>query len=148
MALLLVLSWFAALPSQAGVFPPPEQARADIDAGIAQAKAQHKRLLIDFGADWCPDCRALLKALQRPENEALLNASYVLVRVNVGDTGITDNFDIAERYGIPLKKGVPALVVLDDQGRPVYAQTNGEFESLRDRDPQTVNDFLNRWKQP
>jgi thioredoxin 1 len=52
---------------------------------------------------------------------------------------------VAERYGIPLKKGVPALAVLDADGRTLYAQRNGEFESMRKMDPQSVNDFLRKW---
>ena len=33
-----------------------------------------------------------------------------VVHVNVGDKGIKENFDVAERYGNPLEKGVPALM--------------------------------------
>ena len=84
--------------------------------------------------------------LRKPENEALLRQHYVMVHVNVGEKGITDNFDVAERYGIPLKKGVPALAVLEPDGRVVYAQKNGEFESMRSMDPRSVNDFLVKWK--
>ena len=68
-----------------------------------------------------------------------------MVHVNIGDKGISDNFAIAERYGVPLKKGVPALAILGSDGRVVYAQKNGEFESMRSMDPKSVNDFLVRW---
>jgi hypothetical protein len=34
-------------------------AKADIDAALALAKADGKRVLLDFGADWCPDCHVL-----------------------------------------------------------------------------------------
>jgi len=83
--------------------------------------------------------------MKKPENAALLAKGFVVVHVNVGDKGISDNFAIAERYGVPLKKGVPALVVLEADGRVVYAQKNGEFESMRSMDPKSVNDFLTRW---
>jgi hypothetical protein len=45
-----------------------------------------------------------------------------VVHVNVGARGIDRNFDVAKRYGIPLGKGVPALAVLDGDGRVVYSQ--------------------------
>ncbi len=144
MTLAAVLALLVPMVSRAGAFPVPARAQADIDTAIAQA--QHKRVLVAFGADWCPDCRVLATLLARPENEMLLKADYVLVRVNVGRDGITDNFDIAKRYGIPLKKGVPALAVLDAEGKLIYAQQNGEFESMRGMDPKSVNEFLNRWK--
>ncbi|MEP7260642.1 MAG: hypothetical protein ABI669_05570, partial [Usitatibacter sp.] len=68
-----------------------------------------------------------------------------LVHVNVGEKGIDTNLDIGDRYGVPLKKGVPALVVLDSAGKVVHAQKNGEFESMRKLDPKAVNDFLVKW---
>ena len=70
------------------------------------------------------------------------------MHVNVGTKGITDNFAVAERYDIPLKKGVPALAVLESDGRVVYAQKTGEFEDTRNMDPKSVNDFLTKWKKP
>jgi hypothetical protein len=38
--------------------------------------------------------------------------------------------------------------VLDKDGRVVHAQKNGEFESMRRMDPQSVNDFLRQWAGP
>jgi thioredoxin 1 len=52
---------------------------------------------------------------------------------------------VAERYDIPLRKGVPALAVLDSDGRLLYSQKNGEFESMRSMDRTSVTDFLTNW---
>jgi thiol:disulfide interchange protein len=145
-AFAAALLLFCAAGARADTFPAPDQAKADIKAAVAKAAAEHKRVLVDFGANWCPDCKALSKYLQAPDNAALLDADYVLVRVNVGYEGITRNFDVARGYGIPLKKGVPALAVLDESGNAVYAQKNGEFESMRTMDPHAVHAFLVRWR--
>ena len=127
------------------IYPATSAASADIDAALQQAAATHRRVLIDFGGDWCPDCKVLDLRLREPANAALLQRHYVLVHVNVGDAGIKANFDVAERYGIPLKKGVPALALLDSDGRLVYSQKNGEFESMRSMDRTSVTDFLTKW---
>jgi thiol-disulfide isomerase/thioredoxin len=129
------------------MYPPIERAKADIEGALKDATKSKKRVIVDFGGNWCTDCRILDINLRKPENAALLDRHFVMVHVNVGDKGITDNFDVAERFGIPLKKGVPALAVLESDGRVVYAQKNGEFESMRSMDPKSVNDFLNRWKR-
>jgi len=134
---------FAAGP----MYPPVERAKADLEAALKDAAKSNKRVLVDFGGNWCTDCRILDINLKKPENAALLEKSFVMVHVNVGDKGISDNFDVAERFGIPLKKGVPALAVVESDGRVVYAQKNGEFESMRSMDPKSVNDFLTRWKR-
>ena len=128
------------------MYPDVSRAAADIDAAMAEAARTNKRVLVDFGGNWCGDCKVLDINLHKPENAALLEKNYVMVHVNVGDKGITDNFAVAERYGIPLKKGVPAIAVLEADGRVVYAQKNGEFESMRSMDPASVNEFLVKWK--
>jgi hypothetical protein len=64
--------------------------------------------------------------------------------VNIGHYDA--NLDIAEKYEIPLKKGVPALAVLSDHGKLLYSQRTGEFESMRRIDPSSVTGFLVQWK--
>ena len=130
------------------VYPDVARARADVDAALAEASRSGKRVLVDFGGNWCGDCKVLDINLKKPENQALLDKHYVMVHVNVGEKGISDNFDIAERYGIPLKKGVPALAVLDARGTVLFAHRNGEFESMRKMDPGAVQEFLERWRAP
>ncbi|HUL57031.1 MAG TPA: thioredoxin family protein, partial [Usitatibacter sp.] len=88
----------------APIYPPVPAAAADIKAGVAEAARTHKRVLLDFGGNWCTDCKVLDAYMHRPENAALLER-FVVVHVNVGDKGITDNFEVASRYGIPLGKG-------------------------------------------
>jgi len=74
-----------------------------------------------------------------------LEKYFVLVDVNIGQ--IDQNLDIGEKYGVVLRKGVPALAVLDGDGKVVYAQKNGEFEDMRNMKSQDLTDFLNKWKQ-
>jgi thioredoxin 1 len=130
------------------IYPDAARAGADIEAALKQAAQTHRRVLVDFGGDWCTDCKILDINFRKPENAALLKDRYVVVHVNVGKKGIDENLDVGERYGIALKKGVPALAVLESDGRLVYAQKEGEFESMRSMDPQSVNDFLKKWQGP
>ena len=58
------------------------------------------------------------------------------------------NQDLAQQYGIPLKLGVPALVVLSPTGKVLYAQTHGEFEKMSKLQSSDVTAFLNEWKPP
>lgn len=132
----------------AKLYPDPARAGSDISAAIEQARHEGKRVLVDFGGDWCTDCKVLDLNFRRPENATLLAQHYVVVHVNVGDRGIRENFALADRYGIPLRKGVPALAVLEADGRVVYSQRHGEFESMRSMDPRSVHAFLERWKGP
>ena len=64
--------------------------------------------------------------------------------MNIGE--YDTNLDLARKYGIPLSKGVPALVVLDGAGHVLYAQRNAEFENMRVKDASAVTAFLEKWK--
>ena len=44
----------SALPD---IYPPPEHASADIVAALKSAAASHKRVILDFGGNWCTDCQ-------------------------------------------------------------------------------------------
>lgn len=67
------------------------------------------------------------------------------MHVNIGDDGKKNN-DLAAEYEVPLAKGVPALAILGPDGKLLYAQKNGEWESARTLDPDDIVTFLNKWK--
>jgi thiol:disulfide interchange protein len=125
------------------IYPEIADAQADIAAGLKQARSTHKRILLDFGGDWCGDCQVLDIYFHDPENLPILEQNFVLVHVNVGR--IDQNLDIGEKYGVNLKKGVPALAVLSPAGKPLYGQS-GQFSDMRYMQPESVNEFLTRWK--
>lgn len=126
------------------IYSDTANAKEDIRQAILKAAAEHKHVLLDFGGNWCPDCHLLDIYFHDPGNAALLAANYVLVDVSVGK--YDRNLDVVRKYGVPLNKGVPALVVLDSAGHVVYAQRNGEFESMRKLDSSAVTAFLQKWK--
>ena len=118
--------------------------KADIAAALVQAKREHKRVILDFGGDWCGDCQVLDIYFHQPENAALLDEHYVLVHVWIGH--MDANTDVPAKYGVPIAKGVPALAVLAPDGSVIYAQKSGEFESMRRMESSSVTEFLEKWK--
>ena len=128
------------------IYPDPAQAKTDLAAALKTAAASHKRILLDFGGNWCGDCQVLDIYFHNDSNRALLEDNFVLVHVNVGH--FDANQDIAGRYEIPLKKGVPALAVLSDRGKLLYSQKTGEFEDMRHMESTSVTGFLTQWRAP
>jgi thiol:disulfide interchange protein len=143
-ALLLAVALLSAHAADRIIYPEPEQAQADLAAGLKAAAASHKHVIVDFGGNWCGDCQVLDIYFHDPSNKPLLDANYVLVHINIGH--MDQNQAIAERYQVPLKKGVPALAVLDEHGRLLYSQRTGEFESMRRMESSAVTSFLLQWK--
>ena len=68
----------------------------------------------------------------------------MLVHVNIGH--MDANLDIAQKYQVPLNRGVPALAVLSDKGVLLFSQKSGEFEAMRSMESSAVTSFLARWK--
>lgn len=143
-AMALVLIAPAVSSAAPEIYPAPGQARADIAAALHTAAASHKRVILDFGGNWCPDCVVLDRYFHDAHNLPIVNANYLVVHVNVGR--FDANVDLAERYGIPLKKGVPALAVLSRSGKVLYSQKGGEFEDMRSLDSSALTQFLLKWK--
>lgn len=126
------------------IYPEPTQARADIASALQTAAATHKRVLLDFGGNWCDDCQALNIYFHDDNNRQLLEKNFVLVDINIGREDA--NLDIAREYGVPIAKGVPALAVLSPDGKLLYSQRNGEFEAMRRMESSSVTSFLVQWR--
>jgi thiol:disulfide interchange protein len=118
--------------------------KADIAAALKQAGLEHKRVILDFGGDWCGDCQVLDIYFHQSPNVELLDKNFLVVHVDIGH--FDKNLDITEKYNIPLKKGVPALAVLDSNGKLLYSQQAAEFGDMRYMYSTSVTDFLNQWK--
>jgi Thioredoxin-like len=131
------------------LYAPPQAARGEIRKALAQAAKDHKRVILVFGANWCYDCHVLDATFHSKDIAPLVNASYHVVHINVGDDG-DKNLDLANHYGIPLKTPprVPSLAVLDPDGKLVYAQQHGEFDDSAILGPADVTTFLKKWAPP
>lgn len=129
--------------SERQIYSDTADAHAELRAALATALREHKRVILDFGGNWCGDCKVLDIYFHKPENEHILDANFVLLHVNIGR--YDRNTDLAEKYAT-LARGVPALAILDGHGRVIYSQRNGEFEAMRRMDPSSVSEFLEKWK--
>jgi len=119
-------------------------AHADIAQALHSAMQQHKRVIVDFGGNWCGDCQVLDIYFHQPPNLEILEKNFELVHVNIGH--YDKNLDVVEKYDVPIKHGVPLLMVLDAHGRVLYIQRDRQFEKMQMVTPASVTEFLNQWK--
>lgn len=131
----------AAASAQRLVYPPSDPA-ADIAAALAAASADGKHVLIDFGADWCPDCRVLAALFEHADVAPYLAANFHVVHVDVGRRD--KNLDVVARYGATAGDWIPAVVVLDGAGRTI-ARTDDHVRLTRRDTPTTVRAVLENW---
>lgn len=140
--LLLAASVAAAFaaPAHAAENPLPydegADAQVDLNRSLQQAAAQHKRVLVVFGANWCPDCRVLAGQMASGPVAEHVQARYVVAKVDVGR--FNKHLDLSRRMGDPIKKGIPAVAVLDADGRVLGATRAGELADARNMGPEAV----------
>lgn len=119
-------------------------AHQQIAAAVAEASKAGKNIILDFGANWCLDCHVLDSAMHSPDLAAVVEKNYVVVHIDVGR--MNKNLDLAQKYGIPLNKGIPALAVLDPRGKLLYSQDQGQFEDARHMGSDSFKQFFEQWK--
>ncbi len=144
--LIAVLVSGAALASVARAQFPYDNRRLpklDIAVTVDSAQADHKLVLIDFGANWCGPCRLLAKELDDSTVHPYLVAHFHLVRVDVGN--FDRNLDVDAQYGHPIDGGIPAIVVLGADGSWVTSTKDGMFWRNNDGTPHHVLSYLQNW---
>lgn len=139
--LALLASLLFAHAAFAGGLPYDETADAKSDINRALTTAQHdgKKVLLVFGANWCKDCRELDKALHG-KSQSLIDEKFIVVKVDVGN--FDKNLDLADAYGNPIKKGIPAAVLLTAGNKMLYSTKGGELADARSMGDNGIYDFF------
>lgn len=123
-----------------GPYDEAADAKAQINTAMAEAAAARVPVLVVFGANWCGDCKVLDMAFKDGVAAPLIAKNFRVVKVDVGR--FDRNVDVAARYGVPLKSGIPAVAVLSAQGQVVYATQAGELADARKMGEQGIHDFF------
>ena len=134
-ALVFSLALAAADP-----YPPPANAAADLQRARERAGRSSKLLMVVFGGNWCPDCRALENRLHESPVREYVAERFEVVNVNIGD--MDANLGIVKSLGVSLDKGVPAAAFFAPDGKPVGITNQGELEPARQYSAQQVLTFL------
>ena len=127
-------------------FPYDENAdaNADVNAAFARARAEHKRVLIDLGGNWCGDCRILAAVMDLPEIRAFVDTHYIVVVVDVGR--FDRNLQIPARFGITERlEGVPSVLIADPDGKLIDRGHISALADARSMTPQALADWLAEW---
>ena len=94
------------------------EAKQEIRHALSQASTTKTPIIIVFGANWCSDCKMLAAAMKQGPSASLLSRDFKIVKVNVGH--FDKNLDVAKSYGVPLEKGIPAVVILSSKNEVLY----------------------------
>ena len=119
---------------------------------LAEAKKTGKHVLLNFGADWCLECRVLDTTFAEPTVAGFLQANFVVVPVHVGRmVGLNyaeQNVDLVRKYEVFTTRenaGIPYVVILDHEGHMLARTDRGEWRHESAVAPANVIRDLRRW---
>jgi thiol-disulfide isomerase/thioredoxin len=119
-------------------------AHAAVDAAFAAARASGRKVMIDLGGNWCPDCRALAGVLASPQVKPWVDQGFVTVLVDVGR--FKKNLDIAEKYGVKIN-AAPTVLIITPDGKLLNKDAVFALADARSMSAQAVVDLLAGWEK-
>ena len=132
----------------ADIFDAKADGEKLIAAALDQAHRDDKRIIVLFGANWCPWCRQLHRVFETdPAAVARLRQNFVLVYLDANTRNDKKrNAAVIARYGNPVRLGIPVLVVLDREGTPLTTRETGSIAATTDEETvRRVRRFLDEW---
>jgi thiol:disulfide interchange protein len=113
-----------------------------IAEAVVLAGKEHKRVLLQFGANWCGWCHKLHTLFETDKSIAqVLRSNYVVALIDVNER---HNEDLFKKYSAG-GSGIPFIVILDTDGKYLHTQHTAVLEEGDHHSPQKVLAFLNEW---
>jgi thioredoxin-related protein len=135
------------------IYNPSADAKADLNAAVAKAKKENKRVFVQIGGNWCSWCIAFHHMVDSTATlKKQLNDNYEVVLVNYSPENKNEALLAGLNY--PQRFGFPVFLILDSNGKVLHTQNSAYLET-EEKDangkPKTghslkkVTDFLNGW---
>ncbi len=133
---------------RADIYHEKADARQVITQAVAKAHKNNRRVLIQWGANWCGWCHLLHDTFEKNrEVRRKLLYEYDLALIDVGR--FDKNIELAREYGADLKaNGIPFLTILDGEGKALTNRETGSLEKTVDgkpgHDPEKIMALLTK----
>lgn len=141
-----------AQPEKPAIYDANADAKEQIAEAVAKAKKENRRVLIQWGGNWCGWCIQLHDHMRADKDlRRKLLYEYDLVHIDIGS--FDKNIDLASSLGADIKaNGVPFLTILDADGKPIANQETGSLEAPDDpkvsHDSAKLMTFLTEHQAP
>jgi len=126
--LVILLVTFTAL-AQAQPYDENANAGHAIQAALKESRQNGKFILLQFGANWCPDCIVLGEQMHESPLRELVEKNFIDVKVDIGEG--EKNSGLVKRYGNVTERGIPSIVVLDQDNNILLSTLTGQLANAR-----------------
>ena len=132
-------------PVLVGAYDPQRDPAKDVQAAIALAQSENKRILIEIGGDWCVWCHRMDAFIDgHADLLQLRNTNYILVKVNFSPEQENETF--FSQY--PPVPAYPHIFILESDGQFLYSQDTSELEAGDSYNLKKFTAFLRKWAKP
>jgi thiol:disulfide interchange protein len=122
---------------------PYPSAESVLSAGLAQAKKEHKRVFLHFGAPWCQWCHRLEDWMAQPEVGQLMAKDFVDVKIDEDRT--TGAADVRKKYN-KTPDGIPWFCALDQDGKVICTSEGNKGNVGFPSSPEEIEHFVGMMK--
>lgn len=122
-----------------------------IAAALKRAKSEDKRVLVQWGANWCGWCNLLAGTMKSDKDVAReLMYEYEVVKIDVGR--FDKHLDLVKKYGANFDAGIPYLTILDADDKVLENHETGSLEDktpdVQRHDPAKILALLKKHETP
>ncbi|HEX3772544.1 MAG TPA: cytochrome c biogenesis protein CcdA [Polyangiaceae bacterium] len=121
--LFLVVTWWQASSASAstGTIAEALKWESSEPAALARVEAEHKPLLVDFGASWCGACKELDEKTFPDPRVRAEGARFVALHVDATDDDDPEVMRVRKKYGV--NEGLPVVLLFGNDGKEAFRFT-------------------------
>jgi len=128
---------------QERIYDESADGEKQIAQALASAQKQHKRVLVQLGANWCQGCHQLHNLLKNdPAISQEVKNGYIWILIDLDQA---HNAEVDEKYGNPSHQGYPALMILEADGKQVLKTDTANLVQGGNFSPDKTIAFLRKW---
>jgi len=101
--------------------------KTDLSAALEQSSKQNKKVIIEYGGDWCIWSERIYSVLEKPKFKKFIDDNFIFIRCYVGRDWESSFSETIEFLEI---ESVPYFSLLDSTGKFIANQETETYEIL------------------
>lgn len=122
------------------IYDPYAVGEKQLRATLVPAEQSNRRVLVNLGTNDCAPCRVVNDAMTESKFQSALLLQFLPVNIDVSPG--SKNLALLKTWEIDPKKGLPTIVILDQNGHFVSAAREGELAREAAKGVKAVQAYL------